>query len=114
MKTLDADQIFMAEKDFENTVKEMALMFNWAYSHAWRSFHSPEGWPDCVFARLEPEPRLIIAELKTDNLKISQPSFEQYAWLYLLQHIGQPWGPLGFDTYLWRPADIEKIAEILR
>ncbi len=107
------EQIFMAEKDFENTIKEMALMFGWSYYHTWRSFHSPEGWPDCVFARLEPEPRLIIAELKTDNIKISQPSFEQYSWLYLLQQLPAP-----VECYLWRPADMEpnggEILEILR
>jgi len=105
----------ITEKQFEAQIKDLAKLFGYTYYHTWRSIHSPSGWPDCVFARLEPEPKFIIAELKTDDLKNSQPSFEQYAWLYLLQHLGKPHGIMGFDAWLWRPSDFDtEIVEVLR
>ena len=98
----------ITEKQFEAQVKDLAVNYlGYFYYHTHRSQFSPSGWPDCVFARIEPTPRLIFAELKTDDLKSSQPSFEQYSWLSLLQHLGQ-------EAYLWRPADFEEIADILR
>lgn len=105
----------LTEKQFERQIKELATQYlGYEYYHTHRSQFSPAGWPDCVLARLEPIPRLIIAELKTDDLSTSQPSFEQYAWLYLLQHLGQPHGTMGFECYLWRPNDFDEIVECLR
>jgi len=100
----------LTEKQFEGQVKELATKyFGYTYYHTWRSIHSPAGFPDCVLVRLEPEPRLIFAELKTDDLKNSQPSFDQWMWLYILQQLPAP-----VECYLWRPDDIERIAEVLR
>lgn len=103
------DKITITEKQFESQVKSLAKMFGYLYYHTWRSFHSPAGFPDCVLVRLEPEPRLIFAELKTDDIKTSQPSEDQWFWLYILQHIPKP-----VECYMWRPEDIEEIAETLR
>ena len=103
----------ITEKQFREQLRDLSKLFGYRFYFTHRSQHSPAGWPDCVFARLDPD-KLIIAELKTDNLKVSQPSFEQYAWLYLLQHLGKPHGMMGFDTYLFRPSDFDEIAEILR
>lgn len=105
MKT---DNLAITEKQFESQIKDLANILGYLYYHTWRSIHSPAGWPDCVLVRLEPEPRMIIAELKTDD-KHSQPSESQYIWLYILQHLSAP-----VECYLWRPADIEEIAEILQ
>lgn len=98
----------ITEKQFEGQIKELAKMFGYIYYHTHRSQFSPSGWPDCVMARLEPEPRLIIAELKTDDLKHSQPNIDQFMWLYILQHIP------GVECYLWRPGDFQEVADILR
>lgn len=99
----------ITEKQFESQVKELANLFGYIYYHTWRSFHSPAGFPDCVLARLEPTPRLIIAELKTDDLSNSQPSIDQYIWLEILQNVGPP-----VECYLWRCSDFDEIASILR
>ena len=99
----------ITEKAFESQVKDMAKLFGYLYYHTWRSFHSQAGFPDCVMIRVEPTPRLIVAELKTDDLKNSQPSIDQWLWLYLLQQLPAP-----VECYLWRPGDFDEIAEILR
>lgn len=101
--------VTISEKDFERQIRDLAKLFGYIYYHTWRSFHSPAGFPDCVLVRLEPEPRLIFAELKTDDLKNSQPSIDQWVWLYILQQLSAP-----VECYLWRPSDVEKIAEVLR
>lgn len=90
----------ITEKQFEAQVKDLAKIFGWKYYHTWRSIHSPAGFPDCVFVR----ERVVFAELKTDT---GQPSLEQYEWLATLADAGQ-------ESYLWRPDDIEEIAEVLR
>lgn len=74
------------------------------YYHTWRSFHSPAGFPDCVMVRIEPGPRLIFAELKSEKGKVTP---EQEQWLEALQFIG-------VEAYLWRPADFDDIVEIMR
>jgi len=100
----------ITEKEFESQVKELAIKYyGWTYYHTWRSYHSPSGFPDCVLVRIDPEPRLIFSELKTDNLKTSQPSFDQWLWLSMLQQLPAP-----VECYLWRPSDFDEIAEILR
>ena len=99
----------LTEKQFEAQVKELAKMFGYFYYHTHRSQFSPSGFPDCVMARIEPEPRLIFAELKTDDIKNSQPSFDQWLWLYILQQLPRP-----VECFLWRPDDFDEIAELLR
>lgn len=99
----------ITEKQFEGQIRDLAKLFGYIYYHTHRSQFSPSGWPDCVLARLEPTPRLIIAELKTDDIKTSQPSIDQWIWLYILQYIPAP-----VECYLWRPSDFDEIASILR
>ena len=96
----------ITEKQFESQVKGLAAVFGYIYYHTWRSFHSPSGYPDCTLVRLEPEPRLIYAELKSET---GQPTIDQYIWLQILQNVGSP-----VECYLWKPSDFDEIAEILR
>ncbi|KKK61009.1 hypothetical protein LCGC14_3018600, partial [marine sediment metagenome] len=77
------------------------------YYHTHRSQNSPSGFPDTVLLRLEPKKRLIFAELKTDDLKVSQPSIDQWFWLYMLQQL-----PF-VECYMWRPSDRDEIEVIL-
>jgi len=98
----------ITEKQFEAQVKKLALMLGFTYYHTHRSQFSPSGFPDCVMVKIDPEPRLIFAELKTDDVKKSQPSFEQWEWLYILQQLPEP-----VECYLWRPADFQEIADLL-
>ena len=94
--------IDISEKQFESQVKDLAKIFGWKYYHTWRSFHSPAGFPDCVFVR---QSRLIFAELKSRKGKLSP---DQEAWLECLKATSK------CEVYLWRPDDIEQITEVLR
>lgn len=98
----------MSEADFQESLRQLAKIYGYTYFHVHHSIHSPSGFPDMVLARLEPEPRLIFVELKTDNLSVSQPSFDQWLWLYILQHIGKP-----VECYLFRPSDWDEMVGIL-
>ena len=97
--------IQISEKEFETQVKHLAALLGWGYYHTHRSQFSPAGFPDCVMGRLEPQPRLVFAELKSDK---GQLSAEQYEWLELLQYMGGP-----VEAYLWLPDDFDRIVEIL-
>jgi hypothetical protein len=94
-------EIKITEKQFERQVKELAKLFDYKYYHTWRSFHSPQGFPDCVMVK---DDRLIFAELKSET---GQPTLEQYFWLLALTKANQ-------EVYLWRPSDFENIADVLR
>jgi len=103
----------ITEKQFSQQIVDLAKMFGYLYYRTWRSIHSPAGFPDLCLVRLEPKPRLIFIELKTGDIKNSQPSIDQWIWLYILQQL-----PLPVECYLWRPSDMEpnggEIAEILK
>lgn len=101
--------IQLKEADFQEWLRQLALTYGYLYYHTHRAIHSPSGFPDTVMVRLEPTPRLIFAELKTDDLATSQPSIDQWTWLYILQQL-----PVPIEAYLWRPSDRDEIEEVLR
>ena len=101
-----SETAFITEKAFESQVKDLAKLFGYLYYHTWRSFHSPSGFPDCVLVRLEPEPRLIFIELKSET---GQPTVDQCIWLQILQQLPRP-----VEAHLFRPSDFKTIAEVLR
>jgi len=113
-RPLDFDSVkprhkpIITERDFQEWFRQLAIVYGYLFYHTHRSQFSPSGFPDNVLVRLEPEPRLIFAELKTDDLKVSQPSIDQWMWLYILQHIP------GIECYLFRPSDRDFIEELLR
>jgi len=113
-KGLDLDSVkpktksTITEKAFQEWFRKRAIKNSYLFYHTHRSQFSPSGFPDNVLVRLEPEPRLIFCELKTDDLKVSQPSIDQWMWLYILQHIP------GVECYLFRPSDFDEIDELLK
>jgi len=90
------------ERDFQRQVTDLARLYHWSWYHTYRSDRSPAGFPDLVLIRAE---RLVFAELKSAD---GQLTHMQQAWLDSLQRIK------GIEVYLWRPADLEEIEEILR
>jgi hypothetical protein len=80
------------EKAFRQQVVQLARLRGFAVYWTWTSLHSPAGFPDLVLCR---PPRLIFAELKTDNARPTEP---QKQWLDLLARCP------GCETYLWRPS----------
>ncbi len=98
----------LKESDFQEWLRQLAITYGYLYYHTHRAIHSPSGFPDAVLVRTEPKPRLIFIELKTDDLKHSRLSIDQWIWLKMLQHI-----PF-VECYLWRPRDRDEIEVILK
>jgi hypothetical protein len=92
----------LTEKQWLAQVVDLAKLFGWATYHPWLSIHSPRGWPDLALVR---PPRLVLVELKTDKGRTSPA---QDAWLELLRQVP------GVEVFVWRPADIEQVAGVLR
>ena len=90
----------LTERQFASQVYELARLTGWRRYHTWRSKHSPAGFPDEVFVR----ERLVVAELKTEHGKLSD---SQKEWITALERAG-------VEVYVWRPRDLDQIAEILR
>ena len=95
--------IVVTERDLREQVRDLCDIYGWRFYFTWTSIHSPKGFPDLVLANAWQE-RIIFAELKIEKGKLTD---FQYQWLELLRGCGQ-------TVYVWRPADIEDIARILR
>ena len=92
----------ITEKQWMAQVVELAGIFGWDHYHPWLSIHSPRGWPDLALCR---PPRLVLAELKSEKGKVSEA---QDRWMDLLRECA------GVEVYLWRPSDIDDVANVLR
>lgn len=92
----------IAEKDFQKQVLQIAKLYRWHAYHPALSKWSERGWPDLALVR---PPRLVFAELKSEQGKVIE---HQERWLALLGACPQ------VETYLWRPSDLERVAEVLR
>lgn len=104
------DRIPVTEKEFSQQVEDLLNLFGWRWchfrpartEHGWRTALSGyQGFLDYIVARGD---KLIFAELKSEKRKLTP---QQQEWLDTLKACGQ-------EVYVWRPADIETIAEILR
>jgi hypothetical protein len=92
----------VSERELTAYVRDVARAFGWRRYHTWLSKHSPAGFPDEVLVR---SGRLIFAELKSERGRLSD---EQEAWLEQLRAVP------GVEVYLWRPAEMDEIATVLR
>jgi hypothetical protein len=119
------DQI--TEKQLREQIRDLVKIYGWRMAFTQFSMMSPKGFPDLCLAR---PPRLVFAELKSEKGKTTP---EQEGWLQDLRRIsecGYVAGPLEcvmvgrhahagvearrIEVYLWRPSQIEHIAEVLR
>lgn len=91
----------IAERTWQAQVVEIAQRFGWACYWTWNSRHSPKGWPDLVL--LKP-PRMIVAELKRQDGKVTT---EQARTLAMLDNCV-------VSTHVWRPADIDAVIAALK
>lgn len=92
----------LSEKDFQRQVLDLARIFGWRSYHPMLSKWSERGFPDLTLVR---PPRLVFAELKREK---GTTTVHQDEWAHLLG------GCPGVEYFLWRPADIDAIAEVLR
>lgn len=92
----------ITEREFQAEVLQLAALFGWRCYHPFDSRRSTRGWPDLALLRGD---RLVFAELKSMAGKVRP---EQQEWLDELALVP------GVESYLWRPSDLDAIAEILR
>lgn len=92
----------ITERDLREQVRDLCKVLGWRFYFTWTSIHSPRGMPDLIICR---PPRVIFAELKTEKGLVSPP---QQEWIDTLSECP------GAEVYVWRPGDIEEIAEVLR
>ena len=105
----------LTEKDLDAAVAKLCRLYGWRRYHTYRSKHSPAGFPDLVLVK---PPRLIFAELKSDDGEVSA---EQAEWLVDLARVsdgvqerliaGHP--PSNVEVFTWRPRDLDAIARAL-
>jgi hypothetical protein len=105
--------LVVSERDLREQIRDLARIYGWRLAFTQYSIRSPKGFPDLVLVRRD---RLIFAELKSAKGRVTP---EQALWLADLEacHIGaQQYVSQGhaLEVYVWRPDDIERIAEILR
>jgi hypothetical protein len=100
----------MSEAELQSAVIELARMFRWRVAHfrpaktahGWRTPVQADGkgFPDLLLVR----DRVIAAELKSDAGKLGD---DQAAWLDAFEIAG-------VESYVWRPSDLEQVANVLR
>jgi hypothetical protein len=109
--TSNLDPRTVTEAEFMAQVIELAGVFGWESAHfrpalTSRGWRTPvqgsmgKGFPDLILARRD---RILFAELKRDGAKVTP---EQDRVLDLLGAAAK--------VYVWRPADFDSIAEVLR
>lgn len=94
----------ISEAAFQRQVIQLARMLGWRTYHTLDSRGSSAGFPDLVLSR---GGRLIFAELKSDVGRVRK---EQSEWLAGLRAVESE----AVGVYLWRPADLDEIAGVLR
>ena len=92
----------MTEKEFMAQIIQLLELYDWRYYHTFDSRRSAQGFPDLVAIR---PPRFILAELKTDNGKLTAAQREWLEALGRVPHV---------ETFCWRPGDFEEIVALLR
>ncbi len=105
----------VSEKDLDKYVKDLAKVYGWLLYHQVDAVFCPScrkptfskkdgpGFPDLAMGH--PNGRLIFAELKSQRGPLRDG---QVAWLKTLNVGG------GREVYLWRPSDMDDIAQILQ
>jgi len=96
-------RIAITEADLREQIRDLCKLFGWRFLFTWTSIHSPKGMLDLLLINAE-QKRAIFAELKSEKGKMTP---EQQEVFDMLKACGE-------EVYLWKPSDIERVAEILR
>lgn len=89
------------ESEYQAEIVKLARTLGYRCYHTFDSRKSEKGFLDLVL--LKP-PRLIIAEVKTEDGKLSKEQLEWYGALCLCP---------GVEVYVWRPRDWNEVIRIL-
>ena len=90
----------LTEKQWQNTVVELARSLGYRTYHPWLSIRSERGWPDLAIFK---PGRFLLAELKSEKGKLTPAQEEIIAELR----------ESGVEVYIWRPSDFDTVAAIL-
>ena len=104
----------MLERDFQKQVTDLAEIYGWQYAHfrpavttkGWRTPVSGSlgaGWVDLVLCHPK-SGRVLLAELKSDKGKLSPHQSE----------VIETQRTCGLTVHVWRPSDLDWIAQELR
>jgi hypothetical protein len=94
----------ITEAQFQRQVVDLARLLGWDFIyHAQLAKWSEKGWPDLFLARVRDQ-RVILAELKSERGTLTGRQAEV---IDLLRDCGM-------TVCVWRPSDIDTIAEVLR
>lgn len=94
----------VTEAQFLRQVKDLAKLLGWDFAyHPFLSKWSERGWPDLALARRR-DGRFLLAELKRDTGKLTDHQSEVIDLLRAC----------GLAVFVWRPADLDAIAAVLR
>ena len=99
-------KVMLSERDFQGQVLKAAEALGWLSFHAFDSRRSSQGFPDLVLVR---PPRLLFVELKSEKGKLSP---DQEVWMDRLGRVET--AGAGIECYVWRPADFDELARVLR
>ena len=92
----------ISERDLQAQVVELARLLGWLVFHPYDARRSQAGFPDLTLVR---PPRVVLAELKSARGRLRA---DQRRW-------GEALGACpGIAYELWRPADWDRICEVLR
>ena len=91
-----------SEADFRGQIVRLAATLGWKHFHPAYAPFADAGWPDLVLVS-RTQKRVIFAELKV-KAKVSDAQMD---WLDLLIICGQ-------ECYIWKPADMDGIIEVLQ
>lgn len=100
-KTVNPTDKLISEKDFMESIVDLARHTGWMVYHTYDSRRSTAGFPDLVMTKHK---RLIIAEIKSEKGKTT-PAQDQ--WLETLRTAR------GVKVKLWRPSDWPEIERTL-
>ena len=102
------------EEQFKAQVLDLATRHDWLIHHdrpamtskGWRTaIEGTAGFPDLCMVNVKQRPaRLIMAELKSEDGKMTA---DQALWRGALRMVE------GIETYLWKPSQLEEIADLL-
>jgi hypothetical protein len=105
----------MTEAQFQRAVTDLARLLGWGTAedatgeltgliyHPQLAKWSERGWPDLTLIRRR-DGRVIFAELKSERGKVTARQHQVHSLLLAC----------GLDVRVWRPADFDEIAAVLR
>ena len=96
---------YITEKNFQQTVIELARIKGWLVYHTFDSRRSQAGFPDLVMVR---DGQLIFAELKSETGELRP---EQKQWLEALREV--LWTHDTPKVFMWRPSSWQSIVAAL-